>query len=122
MARLPKRYVDFSETDPAVSRAHAALGEAVQAAGPLDERARALVRLGIAIGAWTEGAVHSQVRKALDAGLEPEEIRHAGLLAIPILGFPSAQAALSWIEDLAGGPRRQRRPARAVEAKAPRRR
>ena len=36
-------------------------------AGPLDEKAARLVKLGIAIGTLREGAVHSAVRKAVAA-------------------------------------------------------
>jgi AhpD family alkylhydroperoxidase len=75
------------------------LGAAVHEQGPLDEKTRELVKLGIAVGARLEGAVHSHTRKAVAAGASPDEIRHAVLLAIPTIGFPSMMAALRWIED-----------------------
>lgn len=115
MAKLPKRFTDFTSGEPEIARAYSALGNAVHAAGPLDAHDRALVKLGIAVGAWQEGAVHSQVRKALEAGLTPEEIRHAALLAITTLGFPSTMAALSWVEDVvpaAGSGRKGRKGGR----------
>jgi len=112
MAKLPKRFVDFSAQEPEIARAHEALGEAVHGAGPLDERTRALVKLGIAVGAGREGSVHSMARKAVEAGLTPAEIRHAVLLALPTLGFPSTMAALSWLEDLVPAPRKSRRSTR----------
>ena len=68
--------------------------------GPLDERSRALVKLGIAMGARMEGSVHAQVRKALEAGLKPKEIRHAALLALTTAGFPAMMTALTWVEDV----------------------
>jgi alkylhydroperoxidase/carboxymuconolactone decarboxylase family protein YurZ len=109
MPKIPKRYTDFTSQNPEIARAHAALGNAVHAAGPLDERERALVKLGIAIGARGEGAVHAQTRKALEAGLSPDELRHVALLALPTLGFPSAMAALSWVEDVSPAARKGRK-------------
>ena len=44
--------------------------------------------------------MHSQVRKGLDAGLSPGEIRHAFLLALTAIGFPRMMAALTWAEDI----------------------
>jgi alkylhydroperoxidase/carboxymuconolactone decarboxylase family protein YurZ len=76
------------------------LGAAVHAAGPLDEKTRALVKLGIALGSQQEGAVHAHVRKSLEAGASADEIRHVALLSIPTLGFPATMAALTWIEDV----------------------
>jgi AhpD family alkylhydroperoxidase len=78
------------------------LGTAVHQQGPLDEKARELIKLGIAVGARLEGAVHSHVRKALAAGATAEEIRQTVLLAIPTIGFPTTMAALTWIEDELG--------------------
>jgi alkylhydroperoxidase/carboxymuconolactone decarboxylase family protein YurZ len=56
------------------------------------------VKLAIAVGAGKEGAVHSHVRRGLSAGLTREEMRHVALLAITTLGWPSAVAALTWID------------------------
>ncbi|RMF91862.1 MAG: carboxymuconolactone decarboxylase family protein [Nitrospinota bacterium] len=100
MVPLPEPYRRFQEEYAQVWRAYDALGSAAHGAGPLDERSRALVKLGIAIGAQHEGAVHSHVRKALDAGVSKDEIRHAALLAVTTLGFPAMMAALTWVEDM----------------------
>ncbi len=96
---LPKAYARFKETYRSVWEAYDRLGAAVHEFGPLDEKARELVKLGIAVGARQEGAVHSHTRKALAAGATPDEVRHVALLAIPTIGFPSAMAALTWVED-----------------------
>jgi alkylhydroperoxidase/carboxymuconolactone decarboxylase family protein YurZ len=69
-------------------------------AGPLDDRTRRLVKLALAAGAGSEGAVHSHVRRGIDEGLSSDELRHVAILAIPTLGFSAAIAALTWIEDL----------------------
>lgn len=99
---LPTRFQQFGKKYPAVMQAYQALGEATSEAGPLDAKTRALVKLGIATGAWREGAVHSHTRRALAAGCSPAEIRHVVLLATTTLGFPSMMAALTWVEDVLG--------------------
>lgn len=104
---LPESYRRFLDEYPDIADAYEDLGEAIHEGGPLPQDLRILVKLGIALGARMEGAVHSQVRKALEAGLEPDEIRHAALLAITTIGFPAAMAGLSWVEDiLMEGPQR----------------
>jgi AhpD family alkylhydroperoxidase len=96
---LPKAYQNFMDNYQSIWAAYDQLGAAVHRQGPLDEKSRELVKLGIAVGAGLEGAVHSHVRKALAAGASPEEIRQVALLAIPTVGFPTMMAALTWIED-----------------------
>jgi hypothetical protein len=56
---LPRAYRDFRTTYPEVAESLDRVGRAIDAAGPLDERTRRLVHLGIAIGALAEGAVRS---------------------------------------------------------------
>jgi alkylhydroperoxidase/carboxymuconolactone decarboxylase family protein YurZ len=85
---------------PAVWNAYGQLGAAAAEAGPLDERQERLVKLAIAVGAGLQGAVHSHVRRALAAGIPAEELVHVGLLAITTIGWPSAIAALSWIDEV----------------------
>ncbi len=97
---LPKPYTSFRDTYPEVAAALDALGRAVDAAGPLEERTERLVKLGIAVGAMAEGAVKSNVRKAIDAGATPAEVNQVALSAITTAGFPTAVAALGWIGEV----------------------
>lgn len=97
---MPEAYRQLGKAYPAVMQAYEALGVAVAEAGPLDARTRALVKLAIATGALRKGAVHSHVRRALEAGWTPEEIRHVVLLSTTTLGFPAMMAALCWVEDI----------------------
>jgi alkylhydroperoxidase/carboxymuconolactone decarboxylase family protein YurZ len=83
-----------------VEKAHMELSLAVNRQGSLDERSRRLVRLGIAVGQQSQGAVKSHARRALQEGITPEELCHAGLLALPTVGFPAMIAALEWIEEV----------------------
>ncbi len=108
MAKLPKRYTDFLVTYPQVAKAYHDLGDACSQAGPLEEKVRALVRLGIAVGRQLEGAVHSHARRALEAGASASEIRHAVLLSTTTIGFPAMMAALSWVDDVLGKRRKRK--------------
>jgi 4-carboxymuconolactone decarboxylase len=67
--------------------------------GPLDEKSRRILKIGISIGAGLEGGLHSAVRHALAAGISADEISHAAVLAISTIGFPASMRALTWIED-----------------------
>ncbi|MGE9289920.1 MAG: carboxymuconolactone decarboxylase family protein [Puniceicoccales bacterium] len=95
----PNAYQDFKNRFPAVVEAYEKLGKACHWQGPLDPKARELVKLGIAIGAGLEGATHAHVRLGLKAGASPDEIRHAALLATTTLGFPTMMRSMSWIEE-----------------------
>jgi alkylhydroperoxidase/carboxymuconolactone decarboxylase family protein YurZ len=78
------------------------LGETVRQAGPLDLKTSHLVQLAAAAAIRSEGAVHSHVRRALQAGARPEEIYHAVILLTSTIGFPNTSAAMSWVFDVMG--------------------
>jgi 4-carboxymuconolactone decarboxylase len=96
---LPPPYRRFFIEHPELSATYQQLGEQLKAAGPLTAKEQALVKLGLSMGARLEGATHSHTRRAQDAGCSPEEIRHAAMLAMTTLGFPTMMMALTWIED-----------------------
>jgi len=97
---LPDVYLRFRDRFPDVASSLDQLGRATEDAGPLDVRTQRLVKLGIAIGGRAEGAVRSNVRKALDEGATVEEIQHAVTLAIATVGFPAAVAAQGWVDEV----------------------
>ncbi len=97
---LPSQFKALAREYPDVCKAFANLGTQCHESGPLDEKTRRLVKLGMAIGTCSEGAVHSAVRNALKTGLSKEEIMHVGILAITTIGLPHALAAMTWIKDL----------------------
>ncbi|MDP8925652.1 MAG: carboxymuconolactone decarboxylase family protein [Actinomycetota bacterium] len=97
---LPNVYQKFEHRYPAVKEAFDALGAAEHEAGPLGEKERRLVKLGIAVGAESEGAVRSHVRKLLGVGVAEEEILHTIVLALTTVGFPTTNAALGWAEEV----------------------
>jgi AhpD family alkylhydroperoxidase len=76
------------------------LGKVIRQEGPLDEKTAHLIQLGAAATLRSEGAVHSHVRRALEAGARPEEIHHAIMVLTSTIGFPNVAAALRWAEDV----------------------
>lgn len=90
----------FAKDFPEIWDAYAALGKSCADAGPLGSDTRRLIKLALAIGAGSEGAVHSHTRQALAEGASVESLRQVAALAITTLGFPAAVAALSWIADV----------------------
>lgn len=100
MRKPPQRFLDFQKNYPQVFEAYESLGKSVAEAGPLTARESALVKIGIACGAKLEGGLHSHCRKALDAGVNAQEIRQAVLLSTTTLGFPSMMTCLSWVDDV----------------------
>ncbi len=98
---LPKWFETVKSRHPKVIQAVDALGEAVRAEGPLDEKTVELIQLAAAAVLRSEGAVHSHARRALEAGATMDEVRHALILLTGTIGFPTVSAALSWIEDVA---------------------
>ena len=104
--KLPSAYRRFATEHPRIGQAYEQLSDATLADGPLDRRQAELVKIGIAVGAKLEGALHAHVRRALEAGVQPDEIRHAIRLALTTVGFPTMMSALSWANDvLEGGSR-----------------
>jgi 4-carboxymuconolactone decarboxylase len=97
---LPKVYERFSKKYPEVFQDYKKLGISTRKAGPLDEKTQDLVKLGIALGANSRGAVMSHTRKARDAGATPEEITHVVLLGLTTTGFPNMIAAWNWVQEV----------------------
>jgi alkylhydroperoxidase/carboxymuconolactone decarboxylase family protein YurZ len=100
--RPPATHRTFIRTYPDLGKAWELIGKAGRS-GPLDARAVRLVKLAVAMGAMREGAVHSNVRKALAEGLTKQEIKQAVALAAGTLGLPSTAAVFTWVRDVTGG-------------------
>ena len=91
--RPPKMHQEFVNRFPKLQEAWESIAEAGKE-GPLDERTARLVKLGIAIGALREGAVHASVRKGLSLGISKEEIEQVVALAAGTIGLPATAARL----------------------------
>ncbi|MFE9689615.1 carboxymuconolactone decarboxylase family protein [Micromonospora sp. NPDC005806] len=98
---LPSIYVKFLERFPEVAEAQGTLARSVRERSPFDPRTDRLIKLAMAIGAEAEGAVRSNMRKAIEHGATIDEVRSVALAAITTCGFPTAIAALGWIEEVA---------------------
>jgi alkylhydroperoxidase/carboxymuconolactone decarboxylase family protein YurZ len=95
----PRAYRDFVGRYPKLGAAWDLINEA-GAEGPLDERTCRLIKLGIAIGALREGAVHSGARKALGMGITAAELEQVVALATGTLGLPATVAAHTWVREV----------------------
>jgi alkylhydroperoxidase/carboxymuconolactone decarboxylase family protein YurZ len=97
---LPPVPQHIAKDYPDVWAAFQRLGAALSDAGPLDARTKRLVHLALAIGADSQGAVHSHARRGLAEGLAAADLEHVALLAVTTLGWPQAVKGLTWIKDV----------------------
>jgi len=97
---LPKIYEKFSIKFPEVFKNYEQLGISCRKAGPIEDKFQDLIKLGIAIGSNSRGAVRSHARKSLASGASPEEIAHVVLLALTTTGFPNMMAAMTWVNEV----------------------
>jgi alkylhydroperoxidase/carboxymuconolactone decarboxylase family protein YurZ len=107
-SRPPARHRAFVRRFPHLGEAWDLVNEE-GAAGPLDAKTQRLLKLAVAIGAMREGAVHSGVRKARDAGATTAEMEQVVALAASTIGLPAAVAAWSWLRDETAGTRGARK-------------
>lgn len=97
---IPKHYEKNKVTYPAYFEAVEKLGETLRETSPLPEGTMCLINLAAAAAIQSEGSVHSHTRRAIEAGVPAEEIRHTILLLTSTIGFPRTMAAMSWVNDL----------------------
>lgn len=100
LENLPSGAGRLAQHHPQIWEAYAELGKRCSDAGPLDSSVRRLIKIALAAGAGSEGALHSHVRRGLAEGLSAEQIRHIALLAIPTLGLPCAVRTMTWMDDI----------------------
>ena len=82
-------FAEFKKEHPDIYERNEALGEYIhQHGGPLDEKTRWLIKVGIAAAHHRENALGTHIAKAREAGASEEEILHALYLVIPTCGFP----------------------------------
>ncbi|QNN25205.1 carboxymuconolactone decarboxylase family protein [Planctomycetales bacterium ZRK34] len=97
--KLPKTFQQFTERFPELAAAHQQIGQTVDQIGPLDDKTRCLIKIGICVGGGLESALRSHVRRATQAGATREEIEQAIMLGMNTVGFPRTVAAWSWAKQ-----------------------
>lgn len=97
---LPDIFRTFMENYPEIAQAHQKVGEICSDAGPIGRKEQHLIQLGISIGIASKGGIRSHARRAIEAGATKEEVVHAVLLSVTIVGFPAMIAAYGWVEEL----------------------
>ncbi len=100
MTYLPSIYQEFKQQFPEIARAYDELAVKCHGWGPLEEKTRRLIKLGVAMGLNSEGGVRSHARRALEEGVTADELRHAVLLAFTTAGFPTMIAAMKWVDEV----------------------
>ncbi len=106
----PFSYQRFKKEFPDIEKEYDRLAKKCHASGPLNKKTRRLIKLGIAIGSNSEGAVKSHTRRALAIGTSSKEIRQVVLLGLTTIGFPKMIASLNWVhEAFEEGPLKPRR-------------
>lgn len=101
MPDAPATHQTFVQRYPELGQAWELISRA-GSDGPLDDETTRLIKLGVAIGAMREGAVHASVRKALAQGIDPAAIEQVVALGAGTIGLPGAAATFTWIRDIVG--------------------
>ena len=86
--RLPATIRSFASKFPRLWAEYLALREACDRSGPLSPKTRELVKIGIEVARKRHGGLLAHITRAQRAGATKEEIAHAILLALPLVGLP----------------------------------
>ena len=101
MKDLHKIYTVFKKDFPAINAAHEALGEKIhKESGPLPEKSRWLIKIAISGASRHPLALETHIKKAREAGATEAEIKHALLLLIQTVGFPTFMEAYHVFKNL----------------------
>lgn len=96
MEDLHQIFTVFKKDYPQVYAHHEALGKEIhENSGPLDEKVRWLIKIGISGASGHERALETHIRGAREAGVRDEEIKQTLLFLISTVGFPAFMEAYS---------------------------
>jgi 4-carboxymuconolactone decarboxylase len=94
-------FTKFKKDFPQIFAKYEDLGKEVhENAGPLSDKSRWLIKIGISGACGHERALETHILKAKEAGVKDEEIQHALLLLIPTAGFPAFMEAYSILKKI----------------------
>lgn len=102
MAKYPKNYQTLHKKFPDLISVYEKAGMLAKKAGPIDEKTSHLIQLAACAALRSEGGVHSHTRRAIKAGATKEEVFQTIALLINTLGFSTAAASFSWVNDVTG--------------------
>ena len=102
MAKYPKNYIAFQKKFPELITTHQETGKLAKEKGPIDEKTSHLIQLAACAALRSEGGVHSHATRAIKAGASNNEIYQTAALLINTIGFPTAAATFSWVNDVIG--------------------
>jgi alkylhydroperoxidase/carboxymuconolactone decarboxylase family protein YurZ len=100
MSKVPDHYRTLRDEYPEYVNAIENLGATVRKLGPLGDQTCQLMQLAASAALRSEGAVHSHARRAREAGVTVDELKHGLLCLTSTIGFPAVSAAMSWLDDL----------------------
>lgn len=87
--RKPGTITDFEKSFPNVWKAYGWLRDSCDHEGPLDEKTRELIKIGIETALLRKGGLTAHVHRARRAGASKGEILQAILVATPLVGMPA---------------------------------
>ncbi len=100
MEDIHKIFTRFKKEFPEVFARHEALGKEIhEKIGPLEEKSRWLIKIAISAACNHKRALATHIKKARAAGVADEEIKHALLLLIPTVGFPTFMKAYAVLDS-----------------------
>lgn len=89
-------YTEFKKEFSEVNARYEELGKVIhEESGPLDEKSRWLIKIGISGASGHLRALETHMKKAVEAGATKEEIKQTLLLLISTIGFPTFMEAYS---------------------------
>ncbi len=101
MENVHKIFSQFKEDFPEIHEKHEALGKEVhEKGGPLSEHSRWLIKIAISGACNHKRALETHIRKAMAAGIDEDEIKHALVLLIPTAGFPAFMKSYAVLKSI----------------------
>lgn len=101
MKDFHEMFTRFKEDFPQVYSEHESLGHEIhEKSGPLSEKSRWLIKIGISAASRHLIALETHILKAREAGVTNEEIKHALLLLLQTTGFPNFMEAYSTFKKM----------------------
>jgi 4-carboxymuconolactone decarboxylase len=89
-------FTQFKNDFPKVYSDHEALGKEIhENSGPLNDKTRWLIKIAISGASRHALALETHITKAREAGVTDDEMKHALLLLIQTVGFPTFMEAYS---------------------------